>query len=151
MFGYRLHKRIFVPSAGTSNPINTIAAGAERTLISEELSLLLAIFGVAFTRAVSISDWILDSALSGSAFWPTTWPNRRKIMAPRTVRVLGVKTPPKVPNLIRVTPDLPSPIIVRSGRAIVAQITVVGKVESCSGRSSHPPVPQKLAVIALIS
>ena len=68
-------------------------------------------------------------------------------MTPSIVRVLGVKRPPKVPNLVGVTPDLPSPIIVRSGERNVAQITVVGKVESCSGWSSHPPARHKLVVI----
>ncbi len=30
---------------------------------------------------------------------PTTRPKRRNMMTPRIVSVLGVKTPPKVPNL----------------------------------------------------
>jgi hypothetical protein len=29
---------------------------------------------------------------------PTTWPKRRNMITPRIVSVLGVKTPPKVPN-----------------------------------------------------
>lgn len=30
--------------------------------------------------------------------WPTTSPKRRNMITPRIVKVLGVKTPPKVPN-----------------------------------------------------
>ena len=71
-------------------------------------------------------------------------------MTPMIVRVLGIKTQPKVANLAVVKPDLPTPIIFRSG-ANEAQMNVVGKVESCGGRSSHPPKPHKLAVITLIS
>ena len=41
---------------------------------------------------------MMISALKMPA-WPTTWPKRRNMMTPRIVSVLGVKTPPKVPNL----------------------------------------------------
>ena len=151
MFGYRLHKRIFVPSDWNFKSYKYDCGGGRanshfRVGIVDSYNIWRSLHASCLDQRLDLGFCLIwvrvladQLAESQEHYDPKDRKGARRKDAAKSAKFSGIDA--------RFTFAHNSSI----RGAKVAQITVVGKVESCSGRSSHLTARHKLAVITPIS